>query len=201
VTRVATDRLPSSLLRNLPAIYADDPYLGQFLLAFEKVLLGRDDDVAYAHPGLERTIDALTDFVDPQRAPEAFLPWLASWTGFALRADLDTAGQRRFLSNIAQLYRWRGTRRSLEALLKIFTNSAPTIVEPRERPLHVVVTIALPQRDAAVVQRQIAIANALIVMDKPAHVSFELRADFPSMQVGVSRVGVDTLLGTGHQEQ
>ncbi len=197
----ATDRLPSSLLRNLPAIYADDPYLGQFLLAFEKILLGRDDDVPYAHRGLERTIDGLTDFIDPQRAPEAFLPWLASWTGFALRADLDTAGQRRFLSSITQLYRWRGTRRSLEALLKIFTNSTPTIVEPRERPLHVVVTIALPQREAAVVQRQIAIANALIVMDKPAHASFELLADFPSMQVGVSRVGVDTLLGTGHQEQ
>ncbi len=198
---MAADHPPSNLLRQLPAIYADDPFLGQFLLAFEKVLLGRDDDVAYEHRGLERTIDGLADVIDPQRAPEAFLPWLGSWTGFALRADLDTAGQRRFLASVAQLYRWRGTRRSLEALLKIFTHSAPTIVEPPDRPLHVVVTIALAQRDAAVVQRQIAIANALIVMDKPAHASFELRADFPSMQVGVSRVGVDTLLGTGHQEQ
>ena len=45
------------------------------------------------------------------------------------------------------------------------------------------------------------IENGRVVMDKPAHASFELRADFPSMQVGVSRVGVDTLLGTGHKEQ
>jgi phage tail-like protein len=192
--------LPSSLLRDLPAIYQDDPFLGQFLLAFEKVLLGRQDEVAYAHRGFEETIDRLADFVDPQGAPDEFLPWLSTWTAFALRADLDVPRQRSFLANIVQLYRWRGTRKNLEALLKIFTTSTPTIVEPKDKPLHFTVTIGLPRREPAVVQRQIGIAHALIVMEKPAHASYELRADFPSMQVGLSRVGIDTLLGTGHQE-
>ena len=37
---------PSGLLQYLPAIYREDPFLGQFLLAFEKILLGRDDSPA-----------------------------------------------------------------------------------------------------------------------------------------------------------
>ena len=37
---------PSALLQYLPAIYSEDPFLGQFLLAFEKILLGRDDSPA-----------------------------------------------------------------------------------------------------------------------------------------------------------
>jgi hypothetical protein len=34
---------PSRLLEYLPSIYRDSPELGQFLLAFEKVLLGDND--------------------------------------------------------------------------------------------------------------------------------------------------------------
>ena len=87
---------PSSLLRHLPALYADDPYLGRFLLAFEKLLLGRDDGLAFTHAGLEQTIDRLAGFIDPETAPADFLPWLSSWTAFMLRADLDEARQRSF---------------------------------------------------------------------------------------------------------
>ncbi len=192
--------LPSSLLRHLPALYADDPYLGRFLLAFEKLLLGRDDGLAFTHAGLEQTIDRLAGFIDPETAPADFLPWLSSLTAFMLRADLDEARQRSFLSNIVQRYRWRGTRRNLEALLKIFTTSVPKIEEPADQPLQFKVTLGLPKREAAVVQRQKAIAHALIEMERPAHAKFTLDADFPSMQVGLSRVGIDTLLGTGHQE-
>jgi hypothetical protein len=32
--------MPSRLLDYLPAIYQTDPFIGEFLLAFEKVLLG-----------------------------------------------------------------------------------------------------------------------------------------------------------------
>jgi hypothetical protein len=34
---------PGSLLQSLPGIYQQDPFLGRFLAAFEKILLGRDD--------------------------------------------------------------------------------------------------------------------------------------------------------------
>lgn len=195
-------QLPSSLMQYLPAIYQDDPFLGQFLLAFEKILLGREDGVALPQPGLEHTIANISGYLDPLRAPEAFLPWLSSWTAFTLRADLDLAKQREFLANIIPLFRWRGTKKHLQELLKIFTISVPDIVESPDRPHHFSVTIALPpQLNTAVVTRQVAIANALIVMAKPAHTSFELKIDFPTMVVGKSRVGLDTLLGTGHQEK
>ena len=39
-------RKPSNLLDYLPAIYQSDPFIGQYLLAFEKVLLGINDDVS-----------------------------------------------------------------------------------------------------------------------------------------------------------
>ena len=41
-----TTYTPSELLQYLPAIYSEEPFLGQFLLAFEKILLGRDDSPA-----------------------------------------------------------------------------------------------------------------------------------------------------------
>ena len=39
------DTQPSSLLQYLPAIYREEPFVGRFLLAFEKLLFGRDDGV------------------------------------------------------------------------------------------------------------------------------------------------------------
>ncbi len=198
----AVNHVPSSLLQYLPAIYAEDPFLGRFLLGFERILLGRNDGVDYAHPGLEETISRIAEYLDPEQAPESFLPWLSTWTGFALRADLDIPKQRHFLATILQLYRWRGTKQNLQTLLKIFTISTPTIVESEQKPHHFTVTIALPpKRDNALISRQVAIAHALIALEKPAHTSYELFASFPSMQVGVSRVGIDTLLGSGHEEK
>jgi phage tail-like protein len=191
----------SALLQYLPAIYRDDPFLGRFLSAFEKVLLGREDNVDYPHSGLDATISRLADYIDPEHAPEAFLPWLSTWTAFALRADLNVANQRRFLASILQFYRWRGTKKNLQALLKIFTISMPRITEPQDLAHHFTVVIDLPERDKTVILRQVAIAHALIAMEKPAHASYELKANFPTMQVGVSRVGIDTLLGTGYQEK
>lgn len=41
----STPFVPSRLLQSLPAMYHGDPFLGQFLIAFEKVLLGLQDDV------------------------------------------------------------------------------------------------------------------------------------------------------------
>jgi phage tail-like protein len=144
---------PSSLLQYLPAIYREEPFLGHFLLAFEKLLFGRDDDVpaagetkgpltvaqdlardrtvdrnlAGAPLALERTIAALANYFDPYRTPDEFLPWLASWTAFSLRADLDSDKQRDFIANVISRYRWRGTKKNLEDLLKIFTIGTPRV--------------------------------------------------------------------------
>jgi phage tail-like protein len=261
----------SSLLQYLPAIYREEPFLGHFLLAFEKLLFGRDDGL----PALERTIAGIaTYFVPlatddhPRQTPDDFVPWLASWTAFSLRADLSLDKQRAFIANVISLYRNRGTKQNLVELLSIFTVGEPTVEEVVsgttsagsisgttltiggtitgawapgqlvsggtteadtyiERQLtgagggagtyqvsvsqtvataslagdfvhcfSVKLTLerALPEAQ----QRQIAIARALIELEKPAHTNFELYPEFSGMQIGVySTIGKDTQIGSG----
>lgn len=207
----------SNLLAYLPAIYHEDPFLSQFLLAFEKILLGRADNVDLGYRGLEEIIASLPTLFDPKQTPEEFLPWLAGWTAFSLRADLDVAQQRDFIARIISLYRWRGTKTNLQDLLKIFTLGTPTVVETEAAefqigvhstigrdtylsggpPHYFEVEISLPQTTPQQLARQIEIARALIELEKPAHTHYKLTHKFPSMQIGKSStVGVDTLLGT-----
>ncbi len=120
---------PSNLLEYLPEIYQGEPFLGQFLLAFEKILLGRVDGIDFSEKGLEEKIANIHTYFDPQQTPEDFLPWLASWTALSLRADLGIQQQRDFIANIVQRYRYRGTKANLEELLKLFIKGTPTITE------------------------------------------------------------------------
>jgi phage tail-like protein len=228
---------PSRLLDYLPAIYRTDPFLGRFLRAFEKILLGRDDgvDVCYkdgapvsrednpdiCYRGLEETIADLAAYFDPQQTPEEFLSWLAGWAALSLRADLPVGIQRQFIANMVYRYRFRGTKANLQELLRIFVRGRPEITETavaelqigihstigedtylRGGPPHFFrVTIVLPEelqgrpRELA---RQLAIARAIIELEKPAHTAYELIPIYPgTLQVGMSStVGVDTLLGS-----
>ncbi len=209
---------PSRLLDYLPGVYREDPFLGEFLLAFEKILLGIDDNVAPAsRPGLEQSIAGMAALFDPLQAPQEFLEWLAGWTAFTLRADLDdVAKQRRFIANISQLYRRRGTRQNLQELLSIFTVGLPSVEEadPDEMqlgdhstigedtylaggpPHFFKVTVRLPRGPREVQDRQDKIARSLIELEKPAHTFYDLAIIYPSMQIfDSSTVGVDTLLG------
>ncbi|MEM9218138.1 MAG: phage tail protein [Cyanobacteria bacterium P01_F01_bin.150] len=225
-------RSPSSLLQQLPAIYQAEPQFGQFLLAFEKLLLGLEDQpplpdnnnsVAFPTQGLEQTIAGLATYFDPQEAPEKFLEWLASWTALSLRADLSPQKQRDFISNIIQRYRYRGTKQNLQELLNIFIrvksdqNIVITVTEPSPYefqigknstigvdtllgggpPHHFNVVINVPRAEPEVQARRLAIAHAIIKLEKPAHTSYTLDFNFPSMQIGVhSTIGLDTILGT-----
>jgi len=207
----STTLAASRLLDELPAIFRQDPFLGQFLLAFEKVLVGIADGVAMPDVGaatlglgLEDQIAGLSHYFDPARTPADFLPWLAGWVALTFRADLDETRRRDFLARIVQRYRRRGTRQNLEELLAIFTVGTPTVTED-DAPYSFTVTIRLPPQSAfsghpeaypAFIDRQIGIARALIEAEKPAHTTYQLVPVFPSLQIGVhSTVGVDTLLG------
>lgn len=133
----------SSLLHYLPAIYQDDPFVGQFLLAFEKILLGRPDSVPfpdvdvgsplkkarYPAKGLEESIAGLATYFDPEQTPADFLPWLAGWVALTLRADLDELRQRDFIAGAVSFYRQRGTRRGLEDALTVYTRLGVTVNE------------------------------------------------------------------------
>ncbi|MEP6620355.1 MAG: phage tail protein [bacterium] len=173
----------------LPAIYREQPFVGRYLWAFEQVLLE-----------LEQSIGNLATLFDPAETRDEFLPWLSSWVAFTLRADLLPAQQRAFIARIVPLYRRRGTKQNLQDLLSIFTRGVPTIAEDDDTgvPHHFRITMRLPQAAPDVLLRQIAIAHALIDLERPAHTFYDLDLQFPTMQIGVtSTIGVDTLLGTG----
>ncbi|NEO08388.1 phage tail protein, partial [Moorena sp. SIO3I8] len=125
---------PSNLLQYLPEIYQSKPFLGQFLLAFEKILLGPEKDGVNSSDkgsdkGLEQKIADIHTYFDPQQTPKEFLPWLASWVALSLRADLSLQQQRDFIANIVERYRFRGTKANLQALLDLFIEGTPTITE------------------------------------------------------------------------
>jgi len=232
---------PGGLLDYLPAIYHEDRLLGDFLLAFEKLLTGGQDAFEIPPPDgkgwdrlqspaeplesdsierkppaelqpIETTIAGIADLFDPRKAPADFIPWLAAWTSFTMRADLELPQQRKFISEIIHLYTRRGTKQNLIDLLKIFTIGEPQVVESSAdgfrigknsiigketwlggSPAHYFeVTLVLPKAD----MKSISIARDLIELEKPAHTFYDLKVEFPSMEIGVSRVGIDTLLGT-----
>lgn len=192
------------LLQYLPAIYAEDPFLAQFLLAFEKILLGRGDAPADSPPGsdlnpagLEQIIDGLAALYDPSNTPEDFLPWLAKWTALSLRADMSLSQQRQFVAKAISLYQYRGTQQNLRDLLKLYVDGIPDITVDDKVPYYFRVTIKLARQPVQDIQRQFEIAQALVEMEKPAHTNYELLLDTPTLKVGeFSTVGVDTLLGT-----
>ena len=206
---------PSSLLGYLPAIY-QDTFLGQYLSAFEKLLLGRNDETPPATHlnGLEETIDAIALYFDPNQTPREFLSWLAGWAALSLRADLDEATQRSFIAQIIQLYRRRGTKDNLVKLLTIFTGIEPTVDEDAKPSaadapddsayfFKVSILMASPQPDE--VNRQRAIARSLIEMEKPAYTYYELEMNFAGIRLGdyaeqgkpdyQATIGTDTFIG------
>lgn len=200
-----TTTTQSGLLQYLPAIYQEDPFLGRFLLAFEKILLGREDSPAAAESdpdlnprGLEQIIDGLSRLYDPMTTPDEFLPWLSKWTALSLRADMTLEQQRKFLSQIIPLYEYRGTQANLVRLLELFLAATPAVrVLDEDPPYFFRVQITLPRRTADFILRQREIAQALVELEKPAHTDYTLTVNTPTLQIGkFSTVGVDTLLGT-----
>jgi hypothetical protein len=171
----------SAYLEHLPAVFREGaepgrpPFLGRFLLAFEHLLTGLGDP---AEPGLDELLDRVPDY-------------------FAV-----------------PLYRLRGTKRGMEALIRLFTGGlAPTITEvsvPLQlgrtstigldtqigggAPHYFHVLLRLSQPDPVERRRVEALVRSVIDVEKPAHTRYRLDVITPSLQVGHSHVGVDTLL-------
>ncbi|NEQ62571.1 MAG: phage tail protein I [Moorea sp. SIO4A1] len=208
----------SSYLNYLPANFQEDPFVGRFLLAFERVMSGflpRDtDDPNPEQLALEEYIDRIPTYFNPYNhpdlpveseiAPTEFIPWLASWVALSLRDDWNEETKRRFISNIVPLYRQRGTKTGVKQMLELYTQEDVKIYE-FEQPAHYFqVTITLNERDPKLLQRQEEIAKAIVNQEKPAHTFYALRVLIPGMQIineptdskpGII-VGETTLLGT-----
>ena len=108
----------SNPIKNLPSMYQSNDFLSRFLWVFQ-------------HMAYETTaiLDNLHHFFTPMDAPNEFVEWIAAWFGLNLEhlGNEDTA--RFLLQNAVPLYRWRGTKKGLQAMLKIITGIEPIIEE------------------------------------------------------------------------
>jgi len=193
----------SRYLQHLPAVFQDDPFLGRFLLAFERVLSGRPEpdpaSLPAVAPGLEQVLDTIERYFDPATAPPDFLPWLAGWVATSLREDWDAATRRRFLANVVPLYQRRGTKRALQQLLEIYLNPSanPQLAasesveiletappgEPGFPPRYFQVRFSVMEHDPQLLARRAEIAAATIDREKPAHTYYGLRIRYPSLEL------------------
>lgn len=215
-----SDPSQGQLLAELPPIFQQQlPFLGAYLLAFEAILLGRDDSGFAEIIGLEAQIDNLATYFDPQAAPDAFLPWLAQWVALSLRADLDPPRLRRAIAWAVPLYRRRGCWSSLRQWIEIFSEMTPAIREflggavvgvqstvgedfqlgGVGRPFYFEVTVARHNRLTPVqLARERALLEAVIDLEKPAHTEYKLIFEFPTLQIfddtRTARLGVDTII-------
>ncbi|MGK7925562.1 MAG: phage tail protein [Spirulina sp.] len=183
---------------NLPAILQENVVVGQFLLAFEKILSGSRllsekaeiiKGESQNPPGLEAVLDKISDYFDPQKTHEEFLPWLADWVALSLRDDWDVEVKRAFIQNIVGLYRKRGTKEGLQEILSIYLENSGfgKKVEVFDNfthfPNYFQVRLTLNDRDPDKYWRQAKIAKAIIDREKPAQTFYSLRILMPTMQL------------------
>jgi phage tail-like protein len=190
----------SSYLDYLPAIFRQDPFASQFLLAFETILSGAT--------GLETVIGSLATYFDPATTDKDFLPWLAGWVSLTLRADWDEPTQRGFIAKIVPLYKLRGTPEGMRQMLTLYTGENVEVFDTfEELPFFFEVRLTLSVADPKELQVKQQVALAIIDQEKPAHTYYALQLAIPAMRL-VSQelheqtgwplliLGQNTVLGT-----
>lgn len=189
----------SSYLEYLPANQQADPFLGRFLLAFERILSGfssaEPQDPFPTQHGLEEEINRIHTYFNPgtkedsDRVQSEFLPWLAGWVALSLRDEWTEETKRQFIRQIVPLYRRRGTKAGLEKILQLYLKSSNLpaekvqIVEFDSPPHYFQVQVTLLDPDVEKYWRQARIARAIIDQEKPAHTYYALKILVPTMRI------------------
>ncbi len=151
----------SRWLLYLPPLYAEDAFLGRYLLLFEDMLSAP-----------EQTISHFDLFLDPETCPEHLVPMLAQWLGVEVAERWPLPVKRQLVKHGAWLHRARGTRPGLRRHLEICTGGTVAIEENVERPHTIVVRIAAPQEEI-----DLPLLAEVIGYHCPAHVGYTLRID------------------------
>ena len=182
-------------IKNLPAFYYRDDFMGRFLMLFESFWKPIETQIAHIYA-----------YFDPKMTPSRFLPWLASWLGLLLDERLSEAQQRRLLLSATSLLRRRGTKPALQEYLEIYTGGEAQIREHRasnfklgpearlgpgialgtqNRPHSFSVLLRVPPvssagRDSERAHLELErrrMVESLIEAEKPAHTTFTLQIE------------------------
>jgi len=172
--------------RLLPLVYREAARPGNPLHALLEVMAELPVPVENAWRELDRCLD-------PRRAPDGFVTYLAGWValdrlfphisrsrrrGYHVHPRISTGlgPLRELIARAAELSRWRGTARGLRHFLEIATGKHGFIIEDsvpdasgQPRPFFFRVTAP------AGLERHQVLLRAIIESEKPAYVSCELR--------------------------
>ena len=121
MTRGLTPEVASrhALIDTLPAMLAEDEFLGRFTAAIDDVLTP-----------FFTTLDCLDSYVDPRLAPVDFLDWVAGWVGLELDPRWSEDVRRRVTCSSAALHEARGTAQGLRDELALLTGGEVDVDEP-----------------------------------------------------------------------
>src|SRR6267143_2908852 len=115
--------------RLLPAVFQTAAAEGTPIAA----LLGLMEQL---HEPSEKRLAALDEVLDPRRAPERFVPFLAGWLDLPPELALGMDRLRALVALAADLARWRGTARGLTAFLEAATGATGFRIDDALRPFH-----------------------------------------------------------------
>lgn len=130
----------SPYLPLLPQVYQEIDLIGRLMAIVEQTF----------SPGVE-TWAGLWAYLDPLLAPQALLPFLAHWVGWADLPQLTWAQQRRLIHRAIELYSWRGTAYGLRLYLHLATGLPWDEADGPESQKHI--SIVEPSRQGAVFNR------------------------------------------------
>ena len=105
-------------IRHLPSIYQENVFLRHYLMIFQHIM----NETAI-------TLDNLDNLFRPMETPSKFLPVLANWFGIDYDLLGDEATARKVLQYTIPLYKYRGTKRGMKALLYLVSGIVPEIIE------------------------------------------------------------------------
>jgi phage tail-like protein len=152
----------SRYLDYLPSIFAENDFLGRFLLIFEAIW-----------EPLEQRQDHMDMFFDPATCPEPFLAWLAGWFDMGTDAHWPETRVRGLVDQVTELYRYRGSRYGLEKMIEIWTGITPEITEDPNESFVFHVRLRIPA--GAEVDR--LLVEDLLNAHKPAASGFVLELE------------------------
>jgi phage tail-like protein len=102
-----------SYLRYLPQTFTQDKTSEQFLERYLSIFESEFVDI-------EREIERITEYLDPEGVPNEYLSWLSDWLAIEYDEEWPTAAKREFLSAAPTLFTLRGTKEGMRRTIRLY---------------------------------------------------------------------------------
>lgn len=149
----------STWLRYLPGVYADDEFVGRFLLIFESMMMP-----------ITWHIDNFDLYLSPNIAAGEWLQWMGGWFDVLVIPELPIDRQRAILGQMGWLFMRRGTKAGIQRLLELYFGEPPDIIE--DELCHFIVR--LPYRPEDPLLSSESLVRRLIEAQCPSFVAYRL---------------------------